>query len=682
MTIDAYVCGNCPGASDMNPGTQQSPVATIGRGITNAIAANKPTVFIATTFGGVAHTYSEDVTLVQGRSLQGRWTVVTGAGGLVWTRNGARSNLQNTQDTGLKAPIGLTNATIVEGLQVRQAGVASTRVVGISVNSSSPILRDLTVTGPTLSATAPTVSIGIDVQGGFAGSASPRIEATNTTRNTITPQGALTTSTGLRISTANAQVTFTDFTGGAAGTTSHGASLDDAPATTFQDSSFSGGVALSCFGFLSQGNASGVLLERITATGCPRTASPTFTPRTGYGVAFDACGGPSPGGSSPVVRNATVSGGAVGGSNSLAVGGAALDGCNVRFESSGSTTSTYTGASGNPIGSVLTAETAAAITCSFHGLRTANGLDSRCGVSGSALFGGSVGTARSYGLVCDGSCATQGASCLGSCSEIVGNTITAQTGSPMAHVFVAHSSPQVRQNRIGFGGNGTYCGPGTTARGVELVGSSGTFVNNLILGGPCATAVGVEQALVRRTSDNSVPSTTFHSNTIGGSPPFASTNGTTVSIGVLLFGPVGSILTLQGGVWRNNIIFAGPVTGPSSRQVAFEERTAGGDPTALTNNLYQVFGASTTPALYLDEGATTLSTTTAINTMMDTSASGSVTGDPLFSNAAIGNYALSAGSPASRTGTTTGAPAIDLNNTTRPSPIGTNPDIGCLEASF
>jgi len=95
-----------------------------------------------------------------------------------------------------------------------------------------------------------------------------------------------------------------------------------------------------------------------------------------------------------------------------------------------------------------------------------------------------------------------------------------------------------------------------------------------------------------------------------------------------------------------------------------------------------VFGASMTPALYFDEGTMALSTTTAINTMLDTSASGSATGDPLFSNAAIGNYALSAGSPASRTGTTTGAPAFDLNSSGRPSPTGTNPDIGCLEASF
>ena len=686
MTIDSYVCGNCPGASDMNPGTQQSPVATIGRGITNAVFANRPTVFIATSFGGTAHTYSEDVTLVQGRSLQGRWTVTSGAGGLVWTRNGARSTLQNTADTGLKAPLALTNATIVEGMLIRQASLASMRLVGISVNSSSPILRDLAVTGPLLSTGAPTESIGIDVLAGFAGSAVPRIEGTGMVRNLITPRDATTSSTGLRISNASAQVTFTDFTAGAAGASSQGVYLTDSPTTSIQDSTLSAGLSLTCFGFLSQGTASGVVLDRVTASGCPRTSTPPpVIPRAGYGIAFDACGG-SPGGTAPIVRNASATGGAVGGVNSVAVGGAALDGCNVRFESMGTSTSSYTGASSSATGAPVPVETAAGISCTYRGLRTASGLDSRCSVSGSNITGGFVGTARSIGLVCDGTCATQGASCLGSCGEVVGNSITAGTGNPMAHVYVANSSPQVRQNRIGFGGNGTFCGAGTAVRGVELTGSSGSFVNNLILAGPCTNAMGVEHFMVRRTFDMSVPSPTFNSNTIGGSTPLPSIGGTVVSVGVSVVGPMGSPASLQSGVWLNNIIFAGPVTGtPGARQVAFEERGTGGDPTSLTNNLYQVFGAAMSPTLYLDEGATPLSTTSAINTLTGTTASGSVTGDPLFSNAGIGNYALSSGtSPASRAGATTGAPTTDLNAGvgTRPNPVGTNPDIGCLEASF
>ncbi|MBE2250745.1 MAG: hypothetical protein IAE78_14510 [Myxococcus sp.] len=681
--LDAYVCGNCPGASDSNPGTQQSPVATIGRGILNAVASNLPTVFIATSFGGVAHTYSEDVTLAQGRSLQGRWAVTSSAGGLAWARTAGRSTLQNTQAIGLKAPIGLTSATVVEGLLVRQAATGGSRVVGVSVNSASPLLRDVAVSGPTTPGGAPTESIGIDVQAGFAGPAVLRLESTNTARNAISPQGATGTSTGLRVSNGSAQVTFTDFVGGAAGTDSQGARLLDGASSTFQDSTFSGGLALSCFGFLSQGSANGVLLERVTATGCPRAASATFTARTGYGVAFESCGGASPGGASPIVRNASVSGGAVGGTNSHAIGGAALDGCSVRFESTGSSTSNYSGASGSPIGSVLTPEAGTAIVCSFRDLQGAAGQDSRCAVSGSALFGSAVGTARSIGLHCEGSCATQGASCNGSCGEVVGNTISGQTGNPMSHLVVTHGAPQVRQNRIGFGGNGTYCNVGTTVRGVEAVGAGGAFVNNLIQGGPCTTALGVDHVLTRR-SDGSVPSPTFNSNTIGGSPPFASSGApTSVSVGVSLSAPPGGVASMQGGTWRNNILFAGPVGAtPSSRQAAFEERGTTADPTALTNNLFQVFGGPMTPPLYVDEGATVRSTTTAINTMMDTTAAGSVAGDPLFMNPAIGNFALTAASPASRAGTPTGAPAGDLVGTPRPTPVGTNPDIGCLEAGF
>lgn len=695
--IDAYVCGNCPGASDSNPGTPNSPVATIGRGIQNAIAANLPVVFVASRYNSAAHIYAEDITMVQGRSLEGRWSVTSGTGGLLWSRvsfTAPRTTLQNTAASGLKFPVGLTSTTFVDGFIVRQASVAANRLIGIQVNSSSPTLREISVQGPLLVGATPQESVGIDVLAGFAGPANPTITTGATmTRNTISPIGATTLSTGLLLNGASAQVSFTDFTGGPAGTASRGAYVTDGVGSTFTDSSFSGGLAQSCFGFFSQGQAGGVLLDRVTAIGCPRSSGTTgLVPRLGYGVAFDAC--PlSPGGANPIVRNSTASGGVTGGgANTAAVGGSATDGCDVRFEGTGGVgTSTFTGLVQLPLAG-QPPEVSVALICSYRGLRTTNGRDARCSVSGSTLFGGSGTTvSRSYGLACEGSCANGTSACLGSCGEIQNNTITAQAGATMSHVIVTNASPQVRQNRIGFGGNGTNCvNPGTLVRGVETFGAGGAFVNNLILGGPCSTAIGVEQMLARRP-DNSVPTTNFHSNTIGGSPPFASAiSSTFVSVGVSLIPtPGGPSLALQSGTWRNNLIFAGPIVGGmGSRQAAFEERSATVDPLIVQNNLFHVFtGGPVMPPLplYVNEGSSVIGTASGINTLMDIVTGGNVVGDPLFTNPAFGDYSLgNMASPASRAGTSTGAPTTDLTGTPniRPNPIGTNPDIGCLEAAY
>ncbi|MBL8920360.1 MAG: hypothetical protein JNJ54_15945 [Myxococcaceae bacterium] len=693
VMIDAYVCGNCPGASDSNPGTANSPVATIGRGIQNAITANLPVVFVAASYSGSAYSYNEDITMVQGRSLQGRYNVLPNpTGGLIWSQTGGtpRTTLQNTQASGLKFPVGITSATFVQGFIVRQANVGANRLIGIQVNSSSPTLREITVLGPLLAGPVPQDSVGIDVLAGFAGPANPTITTGPTmTRNTISPMGATNVSTGLLLNGASAQVNVTDLSGGAAGTASRGAYLSDGAASTFTDSTFAGGLAQSCFGFFSQGSASGVLLDRVTAIGCPRNLGTSIVPRLGYGVAFDAC--PlSPGSTSPIVRNSSVSGGVVGGgSNTAAVGGSATDGCDVRFESTGSASSTYTGLVQAP---PTPPQTAVAIICSYRGLRTMSGRDARCSVSGSTLLGStSPAVTFSYGLACEGSCATGTSACLGSCGEVVNNSISAQAGGQMSHVIVTNSSPQVRQNRIGVGGNGTNCvNPGTQVRGVETFGAGGAFVNNLILGGACSSAIGVEQTLARR-SDNSVPSTVFHSNTIGGAPPFGSAiSSTFVSVGVsLLPTPGGPSLSMQSGTWRNNIIYAGPiVVGMGSRQAAFEERSGSVDPLVVQNNLFHVFTtAPTIPPLplYVNEGSTIIGTASGINTLMDMVTGGNVAGDPLFTNAAIGNYTLLNGmSPASRAGTATGAPTTDLNGVpgSRPNPVATNPDIGCLEASF
>jgi hypothetical protein len=673
--LDSYVCSGCPGASDSNPGTQARPVATIRQGIQNAVAAGKGTVFVATTYMGTAMSYSEDLTMVEGVSVQGRWAVTPAGPTLSWQRTAARGELVNTQATGLKFPAGITRATVFEGLSVRAAGVSGTRVAAITISSSSPLLRDFAVLPAMTVITQPQEVIGIEVTGTNAVRASPRLEGTVAARSTVTAGQALTTSTALSATFARVEAEFVDVTAGQASVVSHGVRLTDSPGSSFVNSSFSGGPSPTCFGFLSQGAADGTQVQQSSAVGCPGSSSGgTPVSRTAYGLVFDACGSSGVGTAPPMVRKTDATGGVVAGAGSIAIGAAALDGCAVHFVQN----STFTGASANP-SSGASAESATAVLCSFRGLRNAAGANSPCNVLDSELFGGFVSTARSVALACEGNCAASNAACRGSCNEVGQNTMTASTGAEMTHLLLSHSSPNVFRNRIGFGGNGTICPAGATVTGIEVVGSAASVVNNFILGGPCSDAFGVRHTLTRRTGDNSVPSPTFHSNTIVASSPRSAITPNGTSVGVQLNPTPGSLNPLQAGIWRNNIIHAGPVSGISATLFAFQETSTAADPEELSNNLFYVVTPSLTPPLYRNEGLNTLTTPAAINGLMDTTAADNLASDPAFINLAAGNLHIGSSSPARQAGTQAGAPGIDIDGDTRPNPAATDPDIGADE---
>ncbi|MDP1826444.1 MAG: hypothetical protein Q8L48_24460 [Archangium sp.] len=669
VTLDTWVCAGCPGASDSNPGTQNSPVRTIGQGLRHAQMIPKTIVTVATTYMGTPTNYQEDITMVAGVTLEGRWAVTPTGPINTWVRTAARSVLQNTQAAGLKFNAG-TRTTILDGFIVSQAPLSGARVAGITITSSGPLLRDFAVVPPMAASTVPVESVGIDVVGGALVAVTPRFEGIATRRSSVTSGASTQGSVALSASNAVIESVFTDFTGGAGQVVSRAVHLLDSPNSTLQDGTLSAGVSVSCFGFLSQGAAGGTLLERINATGCPRASAggPVVNPRFGWGVVFDACTLNPTGG--PIIRSSSASGGVVGGGGSVAVGGAALDGCPVRFE-----TSNFTGASGVPA-TGPGPETGTAVACSYRGLRTAAGTDSRCGVIGSTLMGGFAPAARTIGLACEGTCAGAGAACRGSCEAATTSDITGGMGLTMTHALILNSSPALARNRLGFGGNGTQCPANASVVGLELLGSASVVVNNLILGGPCTQAVGVGHTLVQR-ADNSVPSPSVQNNTI------VATSGTptlnTHSIGVRLGGPPGSAASLQGGVWRSNIIVAGPVTGAMPTLFGFQELGVGGDPAELRNNLWFVLTPSLNPPLYRDEASTTLISAGAINGLTDCVRAANLEGDPAFVSPAAANYHILGTSPARAAGTTLTAPAVDLDNDPRPNPTGSNPDIGADE---
>ena len=677
---DVYVCGNCPNANGMNPGTQAQPVDTIGRGIALAVSANRPRVHVATRFGNFSHTYSEDVTMAEGKPVDGRWSVTQSPTGLTWAQTAPRTELRNTAATGLKFPAGLTSATTLQGFAITTAGggLGGGRVAGITITQSSPVVRDFEISAPSIGIGSPSEAIGVDVVGAPMAVTQPTFESGNTSASVVNAGNGSTASVGLAATLARVTSSGVTWAAGNGGNQMNGLSvgvfLVNAPGSVIQRGSATAGAATSCIGLFSSGGASGTRIEGLTATGCPRGAGLFNVPRFGVGVLFDACGPIVPGSTAPLVRNVTATGGVVGGNGSSAVGGAALDGCNVRFESQGGT-STFTGASGAPSPGVG-AENAIGLACSFAGFANRNGFDARCSVSGVTAVGSTAFQAsNAVGLACDGTCGNQGLSCQGSCSEIVGNTLTGGAGTQLNHALIRHSSPALRQNRLGVGAGGTSCSNNGAVAGLNLVGTGGSVVNNLIVAGNCLTTIGVVHQLAVR--QGGVPSTLFHSNTIV-STTGGSGSAPLVSVGVQLSGPSGSSAN-TGGEYRNNIIFAGAAQGAGAVNVAFREEGPGGDPLALQNNLFFTAGSNPNAPLYVDEGSTFVTTATALNAL--TGASGNLIGNPNFQNAGNGNFAPSMGSPALGAGTTAGAPMVDLNGAPRPAPVPSSPDIGCIEVA-
>ncbi|HVE83161.1 MAG TPA: choice-of-anchor Q domain-containing protein, partial [Myxococcales bacterium] len=295
------------------------------------------------------------------------------------------------------------------------------------------------------------------------------------------------------------------------------------------------------------------------------------------------------------------------------------------------------------------------------------GVASKCEVLGNAAIGGSSGgfPPVSAAVWCQN----------GGCNRVEGNLLAAgQAGQDAYGLWLQNTGASVDGNRI-VGGTCTPRGTGIYAENAFA-----RVTNNQVLGaippapgGTCTR--GNQRSLGLQVVNSAGPNEVdVHSNTISGGGTILST--TCVSAGLVLGSgtPDGGQPPAGGGkgTYRNNILRSGEC--PNRYDVW--ELDAGADPRVFQNNDLDPYttGIGST-VLYLDEGGNAINLIGSVNSASDMTASGNVSGDPLFRSYATFDWHLDAGSPCINQGTATGAPALDIDG----DPRDATPDIGCDE---
>jgi Putative metal-binding motif len=132
---------------DANPGTKALPVATIAKGMSNAMTiGGSQSVLVAEGM------YSEKVTLVEGIDLLGGFSCTTAD--CSWLRDPLAydSKIVNTDFEGVVAGLGITVLTLVEGFSIQGLGgvPGNGGSSGVLIASGSPKLRANRITGGTV----------------------------------------------------------------------------------------------------------------------------------------------------------------------------------------------------------------------------------------------------------------------------------------------------------------------------------------------------------------------------------------------------------------------------------------------------------------------------------------------------------------------------------------------------
>jgi putative metal-binding protein len=149
---------------DTNPGTQASPVQTIGKGIQNAvtIGMGQP-VFVA---GG--H-YTEKVTLVEGVSLLGSYQCDVSDCSWVRDLGNIDTAIIDTDAEGVYAGPGITRATVVEGFRIQGLSSANpgsfAEASALRLDQGSPIVVGNVINGPAVSGCSICGSLAVAIDG-------------------------------------------------------------------------------------------------------------------------------------------------------------------------------------------------------------------------------------------------------------------------------------------------------------------------------------------------------------------------------------------------------------------------------------------------------------------------------------------------------------------------------------
>jgi len=260
-----------------------------------------------------------------------------------------------------------------------------------------------------------------------------------------------------------------------------------------------------------------------------------------------------------------------------------------------------------------------------------SGAASRCTILGNTLIEGSSAgfPPTSAGVRCDdGACARSGRGGQSALGVVLGRTDTYLDANVIragcaavegVGLLSSDSQARVQNNQI-FGADSTCSPTVTTSYATRVLLGAGP--NEIDLHSNDLFAEGVAGACVSR------------------------------GIGLDITGPGPSG---PRGILRNNIVFGGNC----NQSFDVDEMNVAADPRVLQNN--DLWHNAALTALYRDEAITNLNTIAAVNALVDITASGNISGDPLYAGGHI-----TAASPCRNAGTSAGGPARDFEGDLRP----------------
>jgi hypothetical protein len=577
---------------------------------------------------GTTATYTGALTMANGISVYGKYQSST------WARCAvATTILVPLTATGVYFPPAVSAVTVLDGFSITRATFATT--AGVTVQGAhNVVLSGLAINN----APAVTNSYGIDMSAGA--------QAT-ITRSSIDAGTGSVASIAIRSIGSKPRIVSNcpsldvfgrcdDFCGSGAtlairgrqvtapvGSESYSVLLQDSPGASVETSTLCGAVADYGASVRIAGDGTGILVRGnlIDAFGGTTDSS---------GVWMEDCGGAAPW----VVDNYLITS-AGNTSTTRAESIRSIGNCHPVIEANVRITGTGEGAAAGGTG----------VFCGAN----ASGTPSRCAIVNNADIEGSAAgfPPTSFGVHCAG----------GGCVKIAGNFISGRAGGDVRGLVLEGSGPLVDNNEIRGG-----C-PTVSAAGVYAIDSSARLQNNRISAdGNCAN-VTVQPLYGLRVSVSATGSELdVHSNVLDGAGKATSCS----SYGLFL--DVGATPPASGmGIYRNNIVRGGVC---STRYVV-RENNPGADPRIFENNDLDPTG--TPLALYVNEGASSLNTAAAVNTLTDMIVSGVISTDALFVNYPLDAH-LTAGSPCIGAGTAAGAPATDLDGQPRTPPLDIGPD--------